>query len=304
MSNGKILQLRWKGAVKSRAKSSSPQYNTPIINFHKFTGFRIPISKFMARASPSEVAFGVQYVPASIQLPTLGQDDRDILNFLERKGIRYIRFQWVDYTNLTRYRIIPLPAFRKLLSVPRPGISITKAVFGIVGPILSPGFTGTGEYLYTPDLNSARLCGYAPGHASLMGWFEEKVPTGEISGKDLKSPLCPRRLLRDIVTYVNFEMIRPILTISACSKGKTLGVEFLVGFETEFILLKSTRPIEAVSNGPWSASCALPSGSVAAKCLEDIADALQTGRIELLVYHAEAAPGQVVVLRCPWLARD
>ncbi len=80
------------------------------------------------------------------------------------------------------------------------------------------------------------------------------------------------------------------------SKGHTLGVEFLVGIETEFILLKSTYPIEAVNDAPWSASCAFLSGSDAEKCLEEIADALQTGDIELLMYHSEAAPGQVSYL--------
>jgi len=38
-------------------------------------------------------------------------------------------------------------------------------------------------------------------------------------------------------------------------------------------------------------------GSVAEKCLEDIADGLQYGGIELQMYHAEAAPGQVWDLR-------
>ena len=70
-------------------------------------------------------------------------------------------------------------------------------------------------------------------------------------------------------------------------------MEFLVGVETEFILLKSTNPIAAVNDAPWSASRALLSGSVAEKCLEDIANALQHGGIELLMYHSEAAPGQV-----------
>ena len=77
------------------------------------------------------------------------------------------------------------------------------------------------------------------------------------------------------------------------SKGHALGVEFLVGCETEFILLKSTNPIEAVNNAPWSASSSILSGSDEAKCLEEIADALQTGEIELLMYHGEEAPGQV-----------
>jgi hypothetical protein len=78
------------------------------------------------------------------------------------------------------------------------------AALGIVGASLAPGFSGTGEYLYTPDLSSLRQCGYAPGHASLMGWFEEKLPTRESAGREdaLKVPLCPRGLLRDIIMYV------------------------------------------------------------------------------------------------------
>ena len=71
------------------------------------------------------------------------------------------------------------------------------------------------------------------------------------------------------------------------------GVRFLVGFETEFILLKSTNPIEAVNYYGWSNSPALPSGSVEAKVLQEIAEALEKSGIELQMYHAEAAPGQV-----------
>jgi len=117
-----------------------------------------------------------------------------------------------------------------------------------------------------------------------MGWFEEKLPSGESAGSEdaLKVPLCPRGLLRDVV-----------------NNGKELGVEFLVGVETEFILLKSTDPVEAVNDAPWSASRGLLSGSVAEKCLEDIADALQYGGIELQMYHAEAAPGQYEIITGP-----
>ncbi|KAI0296081.1 FLU1-II [Multifurca ochricompacta] len=234
----------------------------------------------------TEVAFGLQYLPASAKVPTLGQGDA--LDELERRGIHYIRFQWVDYINLTRYRVIPLPSFRELLTASRPGVGIAKVVFGLIGVSLAPGFSGTGEYLYTPDLTSTRICGYAPGHASVMGWFEEKLPIQDNSnagGDPFKVSLCPRGLLRDIV--------------SNDRKGKALGVDFLVGIETKFILLKSTNPIEAVNDAPWSASRALLSGSNAAKCLEDIADALRIGDIEVLMYHAEAAPGQYEIVTGP-----
>lgn len=70
-------------------------------------------------------------------------------------------------------------------------------------------------------------------------------------------------------------------------------MEFLVGFETEFILLKSTSPIEAVNSHGWSNSPKLPSGSVETKVLQEIAKSLQESGVELQMYHAEAAPGQV-----------
>jgi glutamine synthetase len=71
-----------------------------------------------------------------------------------------------------------------------------------------------------------------------------------------------------------------------------------VGFETEFILLKSTSPIQAVDGHAhgWSLSVALPSGSVEAKVLHEIAEALESSGVELQMYHAEATPGQVCSL--------
>ena len=79
-----------------------------------------------------------------------------------------------------------------------------------------------------------------------------------------------------------------------------LNLSFLIGVESEFILLKQTNPtIEAVNNHGYSNSPALPSGSVEAKVLEEIADALNTAGIELQMYHTEAAPGQYEVVTGP-----
>lgn len=72
----------------------------------------------------------------------------------------------------------------------------------------------------------------------------------------------------------------------------TAHVEFLVGFELEFILLSGTDPIVPVNRHGWSASEGLRTGSTAATVLEEIADALQDAGIEVQMYHPEAAPGQ------------
>jgi glutamine synthetase len=80
-----------------------------------------------------------------------------------------------------------------------------------------------------------------------------------------------------------------------------MNVHYLVGFETEFILLQKTEDIliKAVNEHPWSASRALLSGSPEATCMEAIVDALEQCGITVEMYHAEAAPGQVRA--CPVL---
>ena len=72
-----------------------------------------------------------------------------------------------------------------------------------------------------------------------------------------------------------------------------------MGFETEFILLKNTNPIEAVNRHGWCNSAALASGTTETQVLEEIADALRAADIELQMYHAEAAPGQYEIVTVP-----
>lgn len=77
------------------------------------------------------------------------------------------------------------------------------------------------------------------------------------------------------------------------------NAEFLVGFETEFILLKETSQMVPVNYHGYANSQALYSGTVASKVLEDIADALEKSGIEVQAYHAEGAPGQYEVVTGP-----
>lgn len=70
-------------------------------------------------------------------------------------------------------------------------------------------------------------------------------------------------------------------------------IKFLVGIETEFILISDVKSITAVNKHSWCDSAALPTGSRESTVLQEIADNLQNGGIELLMYHAEGAQGQV-----------
>ncbi|OSD07879.1 FLU1-II protein [Trametes coccinea BRFM310] len=205
------------------------------------------------------------------------------LDELLTPDIEFVRVQWVDYINTIRFRVLPASYFRKLFSNPnsRPGIGIGKIVLGLVGLQTAPGFGAVGEYLYVPDLSSWRVCTYAPGHASVMGWFQEKTPHPE---RGLTVDICPRTILQKIVREAH----------------EKAGVSFLVGVESEFILMSATSPAPVyVNNADWSCSAKTRTGSVETKVLEEIARCLIDAGIELQMYHAEAAPGQYEVITGP-----
>lgn len=75
-------------------------------------------------------------------------------------------------------------------------------------------------------------------------------------------------------------------------------MSFLVGVESEFILLRETEPeLKFVNDADWSCSRKTRTGSVEAAVLDEIAADLLAAGVEVQMYHAEAAPGQVSSMR-------
>ncbi|KAG1733151.1 hypothetical protein EDB19DRAFT_1639816 [Suillus lakei] len=219
------------------------------------------------------------YSPHTTKIRTIPIESLEVAASYHK--IHSVRITWVDLVNATGFRVIPLKSFQRLLASSRPGITITQCVFGFVINQAASGFGPIGEYLYVADLTSMRLCSYAPGHVSIMGWFQDKVPApGRVLGTGV--PMCPRSTLNRIV-----------------DTAKSYNAAFLVGFESEFILLKSTNPIEAVNAHGWNSARALPSGTKETEVIEEIARGLINSGIELMMYHSEAAPGQYEIVTGP-----
>lgn len=80
---------------------------------------------------------------------------------------------------------------------------------------------------------------------------------------------------------------------------KQSGLEFLVGFESEFVLLKSTSPLVPVNNHGYSMNRALAVGAVETIVLEEIVDSLIESGVEVQMYHSETAPGQFEIVTGP-----
>lgn len=81
--------------------------------------------------------------------------------------------------------------------------------------------------------------------------------------------------------------------MDAFREAQRNGVEFLVGFESEFILLDSTDPVRPGNHHQYSESKGLLAGLRETKVLEEIVDALIDSGIKVETWHPEAGPGQV-----------
>lgn len=145
-----------------------------------------------AEQASNPAAFGVIYALNSVDIPSLSTAQA----VLSSPNVKYVRLQWLDYTNTLRFRLVPIAYFKKLLASERPGTGVATAALGIVIVSLAPGFSSSGEYLLVPDLLSLRICPYALGHVSVMCNMQEKVPNPE---HGLVVPLCPRTILRRVL---------------------------------------------------------------------------------------------------------
>ncbi|KAF7297573.1 1,2-dihydroxy-3-keto-5-methylthiopentene dioxygenase [Mycena kentingensis (nom. inval.)] len=223
-----------------------------------------------------DLTHGIVFTPQSVSQPKSNP-----YRVLDDPSIKYVRIYWVDWTNLRRCRIVPIAHFKALLASNRPGVNVAKVLLGFVYLQVAPLFSEMGEYLYAIDMDTLRPCPWAPGHWAVLGRFEEKAPIGTLSV--ITVDLCPRTILRRITDTIKHEY----------------GTDFIIGFESEFILLSSQQPVTASNLHHFAASAALFAGSREAIVLEEIADAVTASGIKLEMIHAEAAPGQYEVVVGP-----
>ncbi|KAF9075505.1 hypothetical protein BDP27DRAFT_1315155 [Rhodocollybia butyracea] len=225
-------------------------------------------------------SYGVVYEPEKLEKYVFTLDKA------VRAGIdiRYVRIYWVDLANTRRCRLLPINYFKELLRSKRPGVNVGKVGLGLVYLITPPCFSPIGEYIYALDMSTLRPLPFAPGTIAVLGFFEEKTPYMDPQGAlTVNVPTCPRTVLKRVVENAE----------------ETCKTRFLVGFETEFILLSNTRPVTASSVHQWSATSGMLAGSKEAQFLEDIGNAMHDAGLSLQMLHPESAPGQYEVVSGP-----
>ncbi|KAH9931900.1 FLU1-II [Fomitopsis serialis] len=196
--------------------------------------------------------FAVTYTAAQLSTPRYTS-----------RGIKYVRVQYVDYSNMVRFRVLPVSYFKRVCKLPRPSLNFLRFALAFVGSQVAEGFSSSDECVHVIDLNTS-----------------EKMPspTGELA-----MSLCPRTMLQKVVDEAKQEA----------------DLTFLVGFESEFILLKATSPPELVNDAGWGCSAGYRTDSVESRVLDEIVDCVEDAGIEVHFIHGETAPAQYELVTGP-----
>ncbi|KAJ5726997.1 glutamine synthetase [Penicillium malachiteum] len=130
----------------------------------------------------------------------------------------FIRFQWQDYSGVHRARVLIFDTVIDLVSQGNPfqaaGIAIDCTVTNSILPRQPP----RGMHYAIPDWSTLRLSSH-PGTALVMCALDY-----QIQDLPLRSDLCPRQTLTKVLRQAR----------------ETCQLDFLVGFEVEFIVMKSS----------------------------------------------------------------
>lgn len=193
--------------------------------------------------------------------------------FLDNPSIKYVRYQWTDITGQVRARIATKAFALRLVNQSRPIIvpsPITTAITTAGPPLFELLQMGNDELW--PQWETLRAAGYAEGHATVMCHIRdcsEKLKHGY--------ELDPRSTLKRKLAEIKEKQ----------------GLEFLVGYEVEFMILEKNpktgeeAPFET-DGGLWNTA------SYRNKCspiLEEILEVLNDSGIEVRQYHSEGASG-------------
>ncbi|KZT42362.1 glutamine synthetase/guanido kinase [Sistotremastrum suecicum HHB10207 ss-3] len=193
-------------------------------------------------------------------------------------SVQFVRLTWVDYTNNHSNSFVPINRFLSTIESPSKGsLTMPSALFHLIPNGATPGYSAAGEWRFFPDLSSLRVCGLDERkYATVMGHFENEDGTEACA-------YCPRGILKRIVEE---------------AKANN-DVEFLVGFESEFILLSAIDPPTPINNAKWCYSSAARPGSLELKVMEEIVQALDVSGIVVEYWHSEGTPGQFEVITGP-----
>ncbi|KAJ5929829.1 hypothetical protein N7454_006779 [Penicillium verhagenii] len=190
--------------------------------------------------------------------------------------IDYVRFQWVDYSGILRARVVTMDYFQSTVTNNAP-LRCGQITLSCLPDQSRVPFEASSAHLLYPDWSSLRALSNCmdkdgPKYASVMCSIIEEKP-GVISNPNL----CPRIALKNVMARGKLE----------CQ------LDFLIGFEIEFVVLQSTPDGALIpfSSHPGTYSAAgLRAPSY--KYLEECVRNLSNSGVPVREFHVEGNFGQ------------
>ncbi|CAH0037128.1 unnamed protein product [Clonostachys rhizophaga] len=189
-------------------------------------------------------------------------------------SIQYVRLCWHDITGTTRGRTIPIRRAMSILqSKPDFKFSVSTSALALLQTDeMLPGVSPAKEWDLCADFKSLRV-GPRKGLVTVMGDFQEKDGSGVF--------LCPRTTLSDTLRLASSH-----------------NLEFILGFEIEFVLLKRTgvRRFEMLDGDAHSWCSVGAADHDAAIAVEEAVSKLDEAGIYVETIHPESAFGQYEIV--------
>ncbi|KKY19752.1 putative extracellular developmental signal biosynthesis protein [Phaeomoniella chlamydospora] len=205
--------------------------------------------------------------------------------FSKNPDIRYVWFQWIDYTNTMRRKMMPVGEFvdtvkkQKRIGAPMAILRMLQRDY------IAPGGTATGQLLFSIDVSTLSrnkgLPAEAAPSATVQTFWHEDRPGSIKDAPHLEG--CPRWSLQRQVEAAESEF----------------GLSLLMGFEIEIIFMKPVKDPETgyikefVSVTDMHSWCNMTYAQLdILPMIEEIVETLAASGIHLPQFHSEAAPGQ------------
>ncbi|KAJ5565419.1 hypothetical protein N7513_001661 [Penicillium frequentans] len=218
-------------------------------------------------------------LPSALGLTGIGPDKPRVAVdafLLRHPGIDYVRFQWVDYSGILRARVVTMDYFQSIVTANKP-LRCGQITLSCLPDESRVPFEASSAHLLYPDWSSLRALSNCmdkkgPSYASVMCSIIEESP-GAMSNPNL----CPRIALKNVV-----------------SRGKKeRQLDFLIGFEIEFVVLQSAPDGTLIpfSSHPGTYSAAglrAPSYKYLEECVQNLSDS----GIPVREFHVEGNIGQ------------
>lgn len=203
----------------------------------------------------------------------------------EHPDLNFLRFQWQDYSGVVRARVVPIDLAIEQVRPDKPLKGYGIALCLSVDNHMVTGTPTDGQYWMIPDWDTLHPTA-TPGSAQVMCALDYILP-----GNPMTQAFCPRHTLARVVEQAR----------------RDWSLDFLVGFEVEFVVMRRRsggeepareRPMELASCG-WGLCSVAGLRDPTYRLVERVVLQLRARGVDIQTIHTEGVRGQYELILGP-----